>query len=162
MTVAHSLFVICQDSLCHQPSSCSSGFPPLFKPLLEPGLNKMGKMHQESYNYSEIKPHSISCRGEDTSGAPALFNITADEEVTMDGCDDSSIYLACFKVKVNMEAILDTDITEVALPDGTIASRSAVCDAGDDTGYGCAHFNNDDHTASIYMSYSLDESDTRG
>ena len=86
------------------------------------------------------------------------------EEVSLAGCKDSSIYLQCIKVQVNMGAILDDATTEVALPDGTIVTRSEICDDGhvDENGKGCAHFNNDDHTASIYMSYSLDESDTRG
>ena len=79
-------------------------------------------------------------------------------------CNDPSVYIACFNVEVNMSAILDNAVTEVALPDGTIVKRSALCDDGNDdvgNGYGCAHFNSDDHTASIYMSYSLDDSAPR-
>ena len=103
------------------------------------------------------------CR-EVTPDAPAIFNLMANERVSLAGCNDTSIYLQCIKVQVNMDAILDDAVTEVSLPDGTIVTRSEICDDGhvDENGNGCAHFNNDDHTASIYMSYSLQESATRG
>ena len=68
-----------------------------------------------------------------------------------------------------MSAILDTSITNITLPDRTIVERSPYCDDGKDMmdmmddgdGYGCAHFNNRDHTASIYMSYSLEDDKPR-
>ena len=62
-----------------------------------------------------------------------------------------------------MGAILDYAVTEMALPDGTIVTRSDICDDGhvDENGNGCIHFNNDDHTASFYMSYSSEDSGTR-
>ena len=87
----------------------------------------------------------------------------ANEKVSMPGCNDSSIYLACFKVQVNLKAVSDNTITEVILPRGTIAYRSGVCDDGNriGRGYGCAHFTNDDKTASIYLSYPLDDRTTR-
>ena len=99
-----------------------------------------------------------------TSDAPAVFNLVTNEEVSLAGCKDSSIYLQCIKVQVNMGAILDDTVTEVVLPDGTIVKRSEICDDGhvDENGNGCAHFNNDDHTASFYVSYSSKDNATRG
>ena len=54
-----------------------------------------------------------------------------------------------------MDVVLDNSVAEVALPDGTIVQRSDNCDNGEqDLGQrGCAHFNNEDHTASVYLSY---------
>ena len=62
-----------------------------------------------------------------------------------------------------MDVILDGTANEVALPDGTILTRSAICDDGhvDEKGNGCAHFNNNDHTASMYMSYLMDADTNR-
>ena len=69
-----------------------------------------------------------------------------------------------------MSVILDDAVNEVALPDGTIVTRSEMCDDGhvDENGKStnstnsCAHFNNPpNHTASVYMSYSGEDSDTR-
>ena len=61
-----------------------------------------------------------------------------------------------------MDAILNDTVNEVALPDGTILTRSEICDDGhDENGNGCAHFNNNDHTASMYMSYSMDADTNR-
>ena len=97
---------------------------------------------------------------EATSDAPDLFSFIEDEEVvSLPDCNDTSIYLACMKVKVNKDAVLDDAVIEVALPDGTVVKRSGVCDDGQrgENRHGCAHFNNDDHTASIYMSYSLED-----
>ena len=63
-----------------------------------------------------------------------------------------------------MGMIVDDFITEVSLPDGSIVTRSEICDDGfvDEEGNGCAHFNNDNHTASIYLSFTLDDKSTRG
>ena len=100
---------------------------------------------------------------ETNSGAPDLFNLMAKELVSLAGCNDSSIYQQCIKVQVNMDVILDEAINKVALPDGTIVTRTD-CDDGrvEENGKGCAHFSNaPDHTASIYMSYSLEDSATR-
>ena len=103
------------------------------------------------------------CR-EAYSDIPAIFNLTANEKVSLAGCNDSSIYLQCHVVQVNMGVIVDDFITEVSLPDGSIVTRSEICDDGfvDEEGNGCAHFNNDNHTASIYLSFTLDDNSTRG
>ena len=55
-----------------------------------------------------------------------------------------------------MGLIVDDFITEVSLPDGSIVTRSEICDDGfvDEEGNGCAHFNNDNCTARIYLSFS--------
>ena len=62
-----------------------------------------------------------------------------------------------------MDAILNDTVNEVALPDGTILTRSEICDDGhvDENGSGCAHFNNNDNTASMYMSYLMDADTNR-
>lgn len=84
--------------------------------------------------------------------------------MTLPDCKDPSIYLSCMNVQVNMKAVLDDNIKEVALPDGTVVKRSKKCDDGQpgENAHGCAHFNNDDHTASIYMSFWLEDGAARG
>ena len=79
-----------------------------------------------------------------------------DEEVTLKSCDDPAIYTQCTVVVINMDAVLDDSVAEVALPDGTIVQRN-TCDNGepDLVQRGCAHFNNKDHNANVYLSYSL-------
>ena len=54
-----------------------------------------------------------------------------------------------------MDAVRDDGVAEVALPDETIVKRSDLCDNGDLGRRGCAHFNNENHTASVYLSYGL-------
>ena len=101
----------------------------------------------------------ICCR-EAASSTPKLFELVDDDkEVSMPGCNDSSIYLECTRVQVNMEAVTDDNINEVVLPDGTLVKRSGHCNDGESvkTNHHCVHFNNDNHTASVYMSYSLED-----
>ena len=82
-----------------------------------------------------------------------------DEVVSMPGCNDSTVYLECTRVQVNMEAVTDGSINEVVLPDGTLVQRSGHCNDGESvkTNHHCVHFNNDNHTASVYMSYALED-----
>ena len=75
-----------------------------------------------------------------------------DEVVSLKGCDDPAIYIACKIVEINKDAVLDTSVAEVALPDDTIVKRSDICNDGG-LGRGCVHFNNENHTASVYLSY---------
>ena len=57
-----------------------------------------------------------------------------------------------------MEAVLDEMLLDIALPDGTIVTRRNDTDDGEDkeVGRGYAHFNNANHTASVYLDYPLD------
>ena len=75
-----------------------------------------------------------------------------DRVVSLYGCDDPTIYIACKTVEINRDAVLDVSVAEMALPDDTIVKRSDLCNDGG-LGRGCAHFNNEDHTASVYLSY---------
>ena len=100
----------------------------------------------------------ICCREADSS-TPKLFQLVDDDEVvSMPGCNDSTVYLECTRVQVNMEAVTDRSINEVVLPDGTLVQRSGHCNDGESvkTNHHCVHFNNDNHTASVYMSYALE------
>ena len=75
-----------------------------------------------------------------------------DRVVSLYGCDDPTIYIACKTVEINRDAVMDVSVAEMALPDDTIVKRSDLCNDGG-LGRGCAHFNNEDHTASVYLSY---------
>ena len=63
-----------------------------------------------------------------------------------------------------MDAVLNETLLEVALPDGTIVTRRNDTDDGEDEdiGRGCAHFNNANHTASVYLDYPLDDTAANG
>ena len=59
-----------------------------------------------------------------------------------------------------MDLVRSEAVTELALPDGTLVGRSDLHDDGEDENVwrGSAHFNNSAHTASVYLSYSVDNS----
>merc|ERR1712165_249449 len=90
--------------------------------------------------------------GSEVSDVQRFLRFLPDQAVSLRGCDDPTIYIACKTVEINMDAVLDASIDEVALPDDTIVKRSDLCNDGG-LGRGCAHFNNEDHTASVYLSY---------
>ena len=80
-----------------------------------------------------------------------------EEATSLVECKDSTVFLDCFRVEVNMDAVLNDAVTKVSLPDGTIVTRSGDCDDGEDGNAqrGCAHFNNVNPYSNIYMTYSL-------
>ena len=128
-------------------------------PPLEPNGYGILSTKAKTIEYKgKYKSNHIPFFRETTDDTPAVFNFLTKEYVPLAGCNDTSVYLQCFKVEVNTDVILDDTVNQMALPDGTILTRSEICDDGhvDENGNGCAHFNNNDHTASMYMSYSMD------
>ena len=80
-----------------------------------------------------------------------------EEAISPVECSDSTVYLDCFRVEVNMDAVVNDAITKVSLPDGTIVTRSGDCDDGEEgrsAQRGCAHFKNANPYSNIYMTYS--------